>query len=153
MTYTIQNIKPKMNGIYLDAITIKKFFGKHKRLICTINKTPIHCAIMHNVGVGHFIMLSAATLKKIQQKIGDTVTATFTADTSAVQFKENVVLNEVLASDAAANKIYQQLTDGNKRGIISLIELLKTEAKQIERALLIAEKMKKGIIQPRLLLK
>ena len=59
----------------------------------------------------------------------------------------------MLDTDEAANKIFESLTDGNKRGLIHLITIPKSSDKKIERALLIAEKLKIGISSPRLVLK
>jgi uncharacterized protein YdeI (YjbR/CyaY-like superfamily) len=62
-------------------------------------------------------------------------------------------LSEVLCQDPDADAVFQNLTDGNKRGIIYLVTLLKTSDKRIERALIIAEKLKLGVTSPRLILK
>jgi hypothetical protein len=153
ISYTIDSISTGIVGVLLDAATIKTFVGKEKRLVCTIKEHTIHCAIMRNVEHGYYIMLGKPTLKKIGLKLGDKVMASFEKDTTTVQFEENAILNEVLATDTDAKSIFDTLTPGNKRGLIYLVTQLKTEAKQIDRALLIAEKIKLGITTPRLVLK
>jgi putative ribosome biogenesis GTPase RsgA len=149
----IQNLSGYSAVLFLDAATIKKFVGKEKRLLCTINKETIHCAIMNSKEYGYYIMLGKATLKKINCAVGDEVNAVFTKDESVIQFAENKILSEVFSGDDMAKKIFNSLTDGNKRGIIALANQPKTENKQIERALLIAEKLKLGITQPMKMMK
>lgn len=60
---------------------------------------------------------------------------------------------EVFATDAAAEKIFKNLTPGNKRGLIALVNMVKSSDKKIERALKIADKLKMGITAPAQIMK
>jgi hypothetical protein len=151
--YTIEKIDGYAHGILLDAATIKKFVGKEKRLLCTINDHTQHSAILKSKEKGYYIMLGATTLKKLKLKPGNIVKASFEKDTSIIQFEENAVLSEVLITDPTAQKIYNKLTDGNKRSLHYLITMVKNTDKQIERALLIAEKLKMGITKAQQIMK
>jgi uncharacterized protein YdeI (YjbR/CyaY-like superfamily) len=62
-------------------------------------------------------------------------------------------LKVVLEMDVEADKLFHKLTEGNQRGLMYLVTLVKSSDKRIERALLIAEKIKVGITAPRLILK
>ena len=53
-----------------------------------------------------------------------------------------------MATDPAAEKIFNTLAPGHKRGLIALVNTVKSSDKKIERSLLIAEKLKKGVISP-----
>ncbi len=145
--YKIETLQGYASVIFLNAATINKFVGKEKRLLCTINTQEIHCAIMNSKVFGYHIMLGKSTLKKLGVKIGEIVAATFSKDNSVLQFEQNKILQEVLDLDDEANKIFITLTDGNKRGLINLVNMKKSEQKKIDRALLIAEKIKMGISQ------
>jgi hypothetical protein len=143
--YTIQNMgKGYMHYITLHEADIKKFVGNNKRLLCTINTIQLHCALLFRKDIGYYVMLSKATLQQIKAKLGDAVHASFTADNSTLQFEESEVLNEVLVTDDAAFNIWKGLTDGNKRSIIYWIKTIKNADKQIEKALMVAEKLKLG---------
>jgi uncharacterized protein YdeI (YjbR/CyaY-like superfamily) len=47
---------------------------------------------------------------------------------------------EVFATDPESEKMFSTLTDGNKRGLITLANMAKSGDKKIERALKIAER-------------
>ena len=155
MKYTIQKSNLGMNCILLDEKLVAKLTKENnKRVVCNLNnELQIHAAILSNKTGENFIVLGAATCKKIKIKLGDTITATIEIDKSEYQFEMPEEFKEVLDTDAAANKIFESLTDGNKRGLIHLITIPKSSDKKIERALLIAEKLKMRITSPRLVLK
>ncbi len=102
---------------------------------------------------GHFIVVGAAICKKLKIKAGATVSAHFKIDITQYQFEMPEELQEVLGTDPKAQKIFSGLTAGNQRGLIYLFTLVKSVDKKIERTLSIAEKIKAGVISPRLILK
>ena len=55
----------------------------------------------------------------------------------------------MLKTDKKANSTFENLTDGNKRGIIYLVSKVKSVEKRIEKSLRIAEYLKTGITSPR----
>lgn len=144
-----------MHMIRLDAALLKKLTRNgNKRVLCVINDTvTLHAAIQRTKEGAHYIMVAAKYLKQLKLKSGSTVKARFTIDTSELQFHIPEEFAEVMATDPAAEKIFQTLTDGKKRGLIALVNMLKSTDKKIERALLIAEKLKAGIHSPALMLK
>ena len=155
MKYTIQKSTLGMNCILLDEKLVAKLTKENnKRVVCNLNnEIQIHASILSNKTGEYFVVISAANCKKIKAKLGDKVNATFEIDKSEYQFEMPEEFKEVLDTDEAANKIFELLTDGNKRGLIHLIAIPKSSDKKIERALLIAEKLKMGITSPRLVLK
>jgi hypothetical protein len=144
--YTIQHLgKGYMHYISLDEATIAKFAPNEKRLLCTIGSLVIHCAMLKRNDIGYYIMLSKANLQKINAKLGDEIIASFKKDTTPLQFTDCEVLTEVLETDSESKTVWETLTQGNKRSIVYWILNIKNTDKQIERALLVSEKLKLGI--------
>ncbi len=155
MKYTVQKFTNGMHFLAVSTSTANKYIdGKNRRALCIINKTEkLHVGFMPKKDGNYFITIGAMVLKKLHLKNGDEVTASFEKDDTTYQFNMPEELQEVLDTDDEANKIFHSLTDGNKRGIIYLVTLVKSSDKKIERALKIADKLKAGITSPRLILK
>jgi Bacteriocin-protection, YdeI or OmpD-Associated/Domain of unknown function (DUF1905) len=149
--YTLEKFSSGMHYIMLDAKTVKAITKNgNKRAICLLNGLEsIHCAIMPKKEGGHYINIGAAVCKKLKIKVGAIVTAKFTIDQSTYQFEMPEEFAEVLAADPEANQVFHALTEGNQRGLIYLVSKLKSIDKRIDKALAIAEKIKRGIISPR----
>jgi Bacteriocin-protection, YdeI or OmpD-Associated/Domain of unknown function (DUF1905) len=139
-----------MHYIELDAKTVKRVTaGGNKRVVCDLNHTiSIHAAVMKTKEGMYYLMISAANLKKLNAKAGSTVKAEIEIDKSELQFNIPEEFDEVIATDPAAKKIFDSLTPGNKRGLIALVNIVKSTDKRIERALLIATKLKAGVSSP-----
>lgn len=144
-----------MHYIELDAKTIKRVTaGGNRRVLCHFNNTiSIHAAVMKTKDGIHYLMISAANLKKLNVKAGSSVTAEIAIDKSELQFYIPEEFAEVIATDPPAKKIFDSLTDGNKRGLIALVNMLKSSNKKIDRALLIAARLKMGVTSPAKILK
>jgi len=144
-----------MHYIELDAKTVKRVTKDgNKRVICKLNNTiNIHAAVMKTKEGMYYLMISAANLKKITVKSGNMVKAEIEIDKSELQFNIPEEFAEVIATDPPAKKIFESLTAGNKRGLIALVNMLKSSDKKIERALKIAESIKHGITSPPQILK
>ncbi len=155
MDYILQKFAGSMHYIVLDAKTVTKLIkNNNKRVICRLNNTAeFHCALMRRKEGGHFITIGAAICKKIKIKSGATVSASFKVDKTEYQFEMPEELQEVLNTDPKAQEIFVALTAGNQRGLMYLVTLAKLSDKKIERALKIADKIKAGVISPRLILK
>jgi Bacteriocin-protection, YdeI or OmpD-Associated len=128
--------------------------NKNKRALCIINKTTeLHCAILRTKENEYYVIISSTICKQLKLKVGSIIECDFGIDDSEHQFEMPETLQEVLDSDSDANKIFNGLTDGNKRSLMHLVAMVKSMDKQIERALLITEKLKQGVTQARLILK
>lgn len=144
-----------MHYIELDAKTVKRVTaGGNKRVLCKLNATvSLHAAVMKTKEGMYYLMISAANLKKLKAKAGSAVKAEIEIDKSELQFNVPEEFAEVIATDPAAKKIFDSLTAGNKRGLIALVNMLKSSDKKIERALLIAARLKTGVNSPAKILK
>ena len=149
--YTIQ--KPEkgyMHYILLSQADVKRLTtGGNKRIICQFNdQYKIHAAIMRTKEGMYYVMIGSQHLKALQLKAGSIVKLQLKKDDTELQFSVPEEFAEVLATDPAAEKIFNTLTPGNKRGLIALVNMVKSSDKKIERSLLIAEKLKKGVSSP-----
>jgi Bacteriocin-protection, YdeI or OmpD-Associated len=142
--------------IVLDEKSIKKLLvDGNKRAIATekISKESFHCAINLNKQIGYYVYIKASLSKMLKLKEGNTIDLNFVIDTTEHQFEMPEEMQEVLVQDDAAKKIFDSLTNGKKRGLLYLVTMVKSTDKKIEKALLIAEKLKVGITDARLMLK
>jgi hypothetical protein len=144
-----------MHFIILDEETIANLTKNgNKRAICKLNETEsFHCAIMPKKEGGYFINIGSVICKKLKVKKGSVVTASFQIDESEYQFEMPEELAEVLNTDFEANEIFHNLTEGNQRSLMYLVGQVKSSDKKIQRALKIAEQIKKGITSPKQILK
>ena len=153
--YLLQKFSSGMHYAAIDSDVVFPFIDKgNRRAICIINQTEIlHCAFMPLKGGGYYINIGSTICKRLKLKTGMEITLEFKEDTTQYQFDMPEELNEVFLQDVDAFNIFQQLTDGTKRGLIYLVNLVKSSDKKIERSLEIAEKLKAGVHSPALILK
>jgi hypothetical protein len=150
----IEKFSNGMHYVMVDEKIADSFLSKGtKRALCLIENTTFHCAFMPKKEGGYFINLGSTVCKKLNLKEGDEIVLTFKEDNSELQFEMPEEFSEVLYQDPDADAVFQGLTDGNKRGLIYVITLVKSSEKRIERALKVADKMKIGVTSPRLILK
>ena len=150
----IEKYSNGMHYVMVDENIVNSFLTKGlKRAICTIGSENFHCAFMPKKEGGYFINLGSIICKKLNLNEGNEIILSFKDDDSEFQFDMPEEFIEVLYQDPDADSVFQSLTDGNKRGLIYVIMLVKSSEKRIERALKVAEKLKLGITSPRLVLK
>jgi hypothetical protein len=139
-----------MHYIELNEVLVKRLTkGGNKRVVCTINdKMDIHAAIMKTKEGMYYVTVGLKHLKAIGLNGNSKVKASFKIDTTELQFNIPEEFAEVIATDENTKKVFDGLTDGNKRGLIALVNMVKSSNKKIERSLLIAEKLKAGITSP-----
>lgn len=150
----ISVIVKNVAGIHFFVVetkTVEHFLtGKNKRVVCTFEvASKIHAAILTKKELGYYIRLGKSTIKKLNDKAGDTIKVSIATDPTPFQFELPEERAEVLATDLQANAIFEKFSPGNQRSIIYLVSLLKSTEKRIERALRIAEKLKAGISSAR----
>jgi uncharacterized protein YdeI (YjbR/CyaY-like superfamily) len=121
----------------------------NKRVLCQLNDSvELHAAIMKSKEGMHYIMIAAKYLRQLGLRVHSQVKAEIKIDNSELQFSIPEEFAEVMNTDPAAKKIFDQLSPGNKRGLIALVNMVKSSDKKIERSLLIAEKLKGGVKSP-----
>jgi hypothetical protein len=120
-----------------------------RRVVCVLNDSmTLHGAIMPH-GKGWVISMNKTNLKKLGLKVGSPVQVSMRQDSSEFGLPMPEELSEVLAQDAEAKHYFDTLTAGKKRTLIHIVISVKNVDKRIERALMLAEKLKdcKGIIK------
>jgi Domain of unknown function (DUF1905)/Bacteriocin-protection, YdeI or OmpD-Associated len=154
MQYIIQKSKAQMHTIHIEESVANELMQhNNKRVLCMINDTEaLHCAILKTKEGQHYVIISSTVCNKMKLKVGSNIRVQILQDESEQQFEMPIELDEVLNSDDKARKIFNSLTLGNQRGLMHLVAMPKSADKKIERALIIAEKLKVGISQPRLIL-
>jgi Bacteriocin-protection, YdeI or OmpD-Associated/Domain of unknown function (DUF1905) len=154
--YTIYKMgKGYMHYLELPPAQVKKLTaGGNKRIVCTLAGTiRLHAAVMKTKEGMYYVMIGSKYLRQLQLSVGNQVKATFIIDKSELQFPMPEELAEVLRTDPDAELVFNRLTPGNKRGLMALVNMVKSMDKRIERALLIAEKIKKGVHSPQMVMK
>lgn len=154
--YRIQKFEDSsMHFIELGSQDVKRLTKNgNKRVLCLLNgKLKLHAAIQKTRDGLHYLMIASKHLKSLGIKVNSSINAVIEIDTTEFQFDLPEELAEVLATDEEANLIFTGLTDGNKRGLMALVNMVKSSDKKIERALLIAEKLKQGISSPQKIMK
>lgn len=149
--YTIEKFGAGyMHYIELNSADVKRLTaGGNKRVVCRINnKLDIHAAIMKTKEGMYYVMIGSKYLKQLNLTNNSKVAVVFEIDKSELQFNIPEEFAEVMATDSRAKEVFDSLTAGNKRGLIALVNMVKSSDKKIERALLVAEKLKAGITSP-----
>lgn len=152
---TLEKFASGMHYVMVDSAVANKFLKDgNKRVLCTLNgECEFHAALMPKKEGGYFINIGSAICKKLKIRQGSPVRVSLRADETPYQFDMPEEFEEVLASDPAARKVFQGLSDGNQRGLIYLVTQVKSADKRIERSLKISSRIKAGVTSPRLVLK
>jgi Bacteriocin-protection, YdeI or OmpD-Associated/Domain of unknown function (DUF1905) len=108
----------------------------------------LHGAIMPH-GNSWVMSMNKPNLKKLGLKVGSPVQVAMRQDTNEFGLPMPEELSEVLEQDTLAKHYFDTLTAGKKRSLFHLVNGVKNIDKRIERALMIAEKLKdnKGILK------
>jgi Bacteriocin-protection, YdeI or OmpD-Associated/Domain of unknown function (DUF1905) len=141
--------------LFVNEEIVQEFLAKGQKRALAIfkDKTELHCAFLRQKTGEYYIMIGQSVCKKMKVKEGDELEVKFLEDNSEFQFEMPEEFAEVLLQDFEADSIFQNLTDGNKRGLIYLVTNVKSSDKRIEKAMKIVEKLKLGVTSPRLMLK
>ncbi len=123
--------------------------GNKRVLVVFSDSYKIHLALQSRSEFGNFVMLSNKHLKALEVQLGDTVTFKIGVDRSKYQFEYPDTFAEVMRTDQEAFAIFEQLTKGNQRSILAVVNSQLNQNKQIEKSLIIAEKLKHGITNAR----
>lgn len=154
MKSKIEKFSSGMHYFRVQTNSNKIDFKSKERYICSLNSDiEFHCALMPKKEGGFYINIGKNKIKQLELSVGDLIDFELRKDTSKYQFMYPKELEEILNTDEDAKVIFESLTDGNKRGLIYLLNQVKSSEKKIERGLMIAEKLKIGITSPRKVMK
>lgn len=154
MTGRIEKFANGKFFLNIDTPTAKKLLAKgNKRFICCLEGHQFHCALLLNKEKGYYVYLDTNWVRKNKLKTGMSIKATFKKDDTKHQFIVPEEWIEVLNTDEQAAAVFNQLSPGNQRSLLYLLNQPKSSDKKIERALKIAAKLKTGISSAREVLK
>ncbi len=108
----------------------------------------IHCALKKDKQGRYCIYLGKFFRDRSGIKQGQEVELTVEKDESDLGMEMPIEMEEVLAIDEEAHKIWNDITPGRKRSALYFIIKAKQEETRIKRALLVAENLKLGFINP-----
>jgi bifunctional DNA-binding transcriptional regulator/antitoxin component of YhaV-PrlF toxin-antitoxin module len=149
---TIIRAKTGMFCFFVSPAQLKAVQNE-KRAVCEIGGIEFHCALNRNKQGEVYIYVNKQILKRLGLKEGDSVKAHIRKDNSSYQFKFPLEFKEVLKTDPDASVIFEKLPDGTKRGLLYLIERMKTTDKRIEKSLIVASFLKQGLTSAREIVK
>ncbi|MBD3636641.1 MAG: DUF1905 domain-containing protein [Crocinitomicaceae bacterium] len=125
-----------------DAIA-DQFRDTDKRIICTINDSEVlHCALMPHGDGRFYIMTNNAFRKKYGIHKGDEVLVKLKKDTSKYGMYVPDFFEELCYQDPEGSEYFHQLTKGKQRSLLHIITKVKSEHKQLEKALVIFDFLK-----------
>ena len=121
---------------------------KSRRVVCTLGDVEFPCAIMP-LGTGWMIMVNKDRQKKLGFTEGMLVEVGLRQDNSQYGMPFPEELQEVLAQDDIAQSYFEALTAGKKRSLMHLVNNVKNVDTRIERALMIAQRLRetKGVVK------
>jgi uncharacterized protein YdeI (YjbR/CyaY-like superfamily) len=146
-TATVEKLSTGMHGVLLPDALAQHFLARNqKRVLCIINGAHTqHSALTPIKGMGHCITIGMKVLKALKVTPGETLSIELRDDDSAHQFELPEALDAVLETDPEAREVFDRLTPGNRRSLMALVVAVKSTDKRIERALTIADALKRGI--------
>jgi hypothetical protein len=110
-----------------------------KRVLCTLNgTTTIHCSFMPDGLGGWFIMLNQKLRAQLGLREGSLVDVSLAPDLSEYGLPMPDEFREALWQDEEANRVFEALTPGKKRGLIYQVGNVKSPHIKLRRALVIA---------------
>jgi hypothetical protein len=119
------------------------FKGTDKRVSCSINDhTPIQCALHSNGDGTYYIMINKDLRKKYDLLDGDEVKVDLEKDQSKYGIYVPDFFEELCYQDPEGDAVFHDLTPGKQRSLLHLIGKLKSEEKQLEKALIIFDYLK-----------
>ena len=140
------------SGRYIEVPPIYaemfKSEDKSRRVVCTLGDLEFPCAIMP-LGTSWMIMVNKDRQKKLGFTEGMSVEVGLRKDDSAYGMPFPEELQEVLAQDDIAQSYFEALTAGKKRSLFHLVNSVKNVDTRIERALMIAQRLRetKGVLK------
>lgn len=114
-----------------------------KRVICAINGSDsYHCALNSDGAGGYYVLVNKERRKKLNLQTGDTVKVVLEKDTSEYGMAVPECFTELCYQDPEGDKLFHELTKGRQRSLLHVMGKPKSEAKQLEKALIIFEYLK-----------
>ncbi|PPK85651.1 uncharacterized protein DUF1905 [Neolewinella xylanilytica] len=113
------------------------------RVICRINdEGEVHVGLMHDGQGGYFMTVNQQLCKQYGLEVGDEVQLEFRPDDSEYGIPVPKEARELWDLDPEARTVFHQLTPGQQRGLLYLIDKLKRPESRAKKAVQIHEYLK-----------
>ncbi len=133
-------------GYYHIAVpkeVVEQVGGFGTRLLCSVNGNElIHCGLMGKGDGRGMIIINTKNQKKWGISLGDEVTASIQLDHSKYGMKVPEELEALLEQDREGFKVFEKITPGQQRYIISYVDGVKSVQKRIDRAIMLINNLK-----------
>ena len=136
------------SGVYWGYVNVpielaEKVKGKERRVVCTLSdEVEFHCALMHDGKGGFFVNIKKEYQKKLGVLEGDELTIKLREDDSKYGFPVSESFLELLYQDPEGDAVFHSLTKGKQRSLIHIINKIKSEQLQLEKAHIIFDYLK-----------
>ncbi|MEM9917913.1 MAG: DUF1905 domain-containing protein [Bacteroidota bacterium] len=136
----IRQLEKRRGGYFyfqIDADIVHQFERKKAtRLICTLPEgLSFRCGLNHLGDGNFFIILATKLVKALKKDLGDVVAFEISEDPNPLGVDIPEVLEVLLDQDENAKELFNQLTDGKKRGLIHTINRIKNIDKKVNTVL------------------
>ena len=146
-----------MHSVYIPGEIAHLFIDKgHKRVKVTASfkgKTISYYAALQKNKDNYVVMLNKPNQKKLGVFPNDYFQMQLLEDTSKYGVDVPEELEAVFESDPEAFEIFESFTMGKRRGLIYSVAGYKTSQTRIDKSLLLAQNLKRGIRDPKTLFK
>lgn len=132
------------------SIAEKYIKAGKRRVLCNLNNTiTIHAAILCEKNNYYFININLSIRKALRLQVGSDIEVKLELDESKYQMEFPNELKEIFIQDKEAEMVFHKLSPGKQRSLLHMINILKSEDKRIEKAIIISNYLKEtnGIIE------
>lgn len=125
-----------------DAV-FQEFKSGDKRVICSINNSEFYHFALQPKGDGtYYLMINKELRKKLGLEKGDELSVEIKADQSKYGMAVPNFFEELCFQDPEGSALFHALTPGKQRSLLHVVGKLKSEEKQLEKALIIFDYLK-----------
>lgn len=117
--------------------------NKVDRFLCTINDgKPFHSSLIPAGNNEYFIKINKEIRQQYGLIAGSTCSLNITEDNSEYGIPMPEEMTELLNQDSEGDTFFHKLTPGKQRGLLFLVNKVKSSAVRIEKSLIILEHLK-----------
>lgn len=127
-----------------DDIAESFIEGKDKRVVCQLNGKHSYQAAIMRMQDAYFILVNKQVRTKLKLEPGDLLHVSLTKDSSEYGLEMPDAFQTLLDQDPEAQKVFDSLSPGKKRGMIFIVSSVKNVDSRIKRAMAIAEHLKES---------
>lgn len=135
-----------------ESIALPFYEKGHKRvqlMASSKDQTLLVHVALRKVKGNFVVYFGKRNWKSMGLELGDSLILQLQEDNTKYGVEMPEALQAVLDSDWDAYEIFKSLTDGKKRSIIYFIRRYKNPQTQVDKSLLLCERLKMGIRDPR----